>query len=147
MPTPNPAIDIPNLLYRYAMLFDDGEFLACARLFDAGSVIAEGHAIKGAENIAAMWSTWVQLYDGKPKTRHITTNPIIALSDDGQSATCQSQWTVIQAAPGYPLQIVASGRYEDKFAITGGAWAFTERNYAQSDLAGDLSAHLKKPLP
>lgn len=147
MPAPNPAIDIPNLLYRYAMLFDDGAFVEAAHLFDAGGVVAEGHVIKGAENIAAMWSTWVKLYDGKPNTRHITTNPIIALSDNGQTATCQSQWTVIQAAPGYPLQIVASGRYEDKFAIIDDAWAFIERRYAQSDLAGDLSAHLNKPLP
>ncbi len=144
---PDAAIDIPNLLYRYAILFDDGDFAGAAHLFDHGCLLAEGHRIEGADRIVAMWMTWVQLHDGKPRTRHITTNPIIELADDGESAKCISQWTVIQAAEGYPLQIVASGRYHDRFAIIDGAWRFTERQYAQSDFAGNTSAHLKKLLP
>ena len=39
---PDPAIAIPNLLYRYAMHFDDGDLLAAARLFDHGSVVVGG---------------------------------------------------------------------------------------------------------
>lgn len=142
----NPAIAIPNLLYTYAILFDDGDFAGAARLFDHGCVIAEGQRIAGAGAIIAMWRQWVRLHDGKPRTRHITTNPIIALSDDGRSATCISQWTVIQAAEGYPLQIVASGRYHDRFALIDGAWAFTEREYRQTDLVGDTRAHLIREL-
>ena len=143
----HPAIAIPNLLHTYAMRFDDGDFDGAAALFDKGCVVAGGRRIEGREAILAMWQTWVKTYDGKPLTRHITTNPIIDLAEDGRSATCQSQWTVIQAAEGYPLQIVASGRYHDRFAIIDGAWRFTERQYAQSDFAGNTSAHLKKLLP
>jgi hypothetical protein len=143
----NPGIDIPNLLYRYAVEFDDGQFMAAARLFDHGHVVAEEHRISGAENIVAMWMQWVQLYDGQPRTRHITTNPIITLADDGESATCLSQWTVLQAVPDYPLQVVASGRYHDRFAVIDGAWRFTEREYLQIDLVGDASAHLIRQWP
>ena len=142
----HPAIAIPNLLYTYALRFDDGDFAGAAALFDNGMIIAEGHRIEGREAILALWSTWVKTYEGKPLTRHITTNPIIAVADDGASATCQSQWTVIQAAPGFPLQIVASGRYRDGFARDGEGWHFTEREYLQTDLVGDSSAHTLQPL-
>ena len=146
MPTPNPAIDIPNLLYTYAMRFDDGDFAGAAALFDKGGVMAGGHRIAGREAILGMWRTWVKTYEGKPLTRHITTNPIIALADDGQTATCQSQWTVIQAAPGFPLQIVASGRYRDELACDEDGWHFTLREYVQTDLVGDSSAHTLQSL-
>lgn len=142
----NTAIAIPNLLYTYAMRFDDGDFEGAAALFDRGGVVAGGRRIEGREAILAMWRTWVKTYDGKPLTRHITTNPIIELANDGQSATCQSQWTVIQAAPGFPLQIVASGRYADKLACGADGWHFIEREYVQTDLVGDSSAHTLQAL-
>ena len=140
------AIAIPNLLYTYAMRFDDGDFAGAAALFDKGCVIAGGHRIAGREAILAMWRTWVKTYGGKPQTRHITTNPIIDLTGDGDQAICQSQWTVIQAAPGFPLQIVASGRYRDRLARDRDGWHFIEREYVQTDLVGDSSAHTLQPL-
>ena len=143
---PNPAIDIPNLLYTYAIRFDDGDFEGAAALFDKGAVIAQGHRIEGREAILALWAAWVKTYEGKPLTRHITTNPIIAVAEDGTSATCQSQWTVIQAAPGFPLQIVGSGRYRDGFACDGEGWHFIAREYLQTDLIGNSSAHTLQSL-
>lgn len=142
----NPAIAIPNLLYTYAMRFDDGDFDGAAALFDHGSVLAGGQRITGRDGILAMWRNWVKLYGGKPLTRHITTNPIIELGADGWTATCQSQWTVIQAAPGYPLQIVASGRYRDRLVRNADGWHFIEREYLQTDLVGDSSAHTLQSL-
>lgn len=144
--TANPAIDIPNLLYTYAIRFDDGDFAGAAALFDRGAVVAQGRRIEGHEAILAMWTTWVKTYDGKPLTRHITTNPIIELGPDENSATCQSQWTVIQAAPGFALQIVASGRYRDAFSRDGDGWYFVEREYVRTDLVGDSSAHTLQSL-
>ena len=140
------AIQIPNLLYRYAEAFDDGNFEGAARLFDGGHLLVGDTRVAGMEAIVAMWLGWVKLHDGKPRTRHITTNPIIDLASDGQTATCRSQWTVIQATEGYPLQIVASGRYHDRFALTDGAWHFTERAYAQVDFTGNTDAHLRKHI-
>lgn len=142
----NPAIAIPNLLFTYAMRFDDGDFTGAAALFDRGSVIAGGSHFAGREQITAMWSGWVRTYDAKPLTRHITTNPIIEIDEDGQGASCQSQWTVLQAAPEYPLQIVATGRYHDRFALDATGWHFTEREYVQTDLVGDSSAHTLRLL-
>jgi hypothetical protein len=53
---------------------------------------------------------------------------------------------VIQAAPGFPLQIVASGRYTDKLASDADGWHFIEREYVQTDLVGDSSAHTLQAL-
>lgn len=143
---PDPALAIPNLLYTYAMRFDDGDFEGAAALFDKGGVTMGGRRIEGREAILGMWRQWVRTYDGKPLTRHITTNPIIELGDDGLTATCQSQWTVLQAAPGFPLQVVATGRYRDSLACDRDGWHFTTREYVQTDLVGDSSAHTLQSL-
>ena len=142
----HPAIDIPNLLFRYAELLDGGDLDAAAALFDHGAIITMGERIEGREKIAGRWRQWMRLYDGRPRTRHIMTNPIIELAKDGASATCRSQYTVLQAVDGFPLQPVITGRYRDRLAVIDGAWRFIEREYAEVDLIGDLSAHLLQPL-
>jgi 3-phenylpropionate/cinnamic acid dioxygenase small subunit len=143
----NPAIDIPNLLYAYANAIDDGRFDECAALFDRGHLQAFGTKVKGREAIAGLWRNGIRLYEcGTPRTRHIVTNPIITLSADGRTATCHSQWMVLQAAPSFPLQVIGTGRYDDSFAMFDGAWHFTEKSYARIDLVGDWTAHTNQPL-
>ena len=145
---PNPAIDIPNLLYRYADAIDAGDFENAAALFAHGHLIAEGQRLETPASMAQMWRDWVIVYPGgTPRTRHLTTNPMIDVSDDGQTASCRSQWTVLQATDDLALQIIATGRYHDRFAIIDGRWCFTERNYAQIDLLGDVSRHMRLPPP
>lgn len=139
------ALDIPNLLYRYADLFDAGKLADAAQLFDGGCVVADGHEIAGADNIEAMWRGFVHLYeDGTPRTRHLVTNPQISVDPANETAQCRSQWTVLQATENLPLQVIGSGRYADQFAKVDGAWRFTRREYAGIDFWGDTSAHLKQ---
>ena len=140
------ATAISNLLYRYAEAFDDGDFEAAARLFDRGRLVMGGRVVEGAEAIVATWQAWVHLYDGSPRTRHLITNPIIEIALDGESATCRSQWTVLQATSDLPLQVVATGRYLDRFARHDAEWHFAERNYAQVDLTGNTGAHMRQTL-
>ena len=142
----DPAIAIPNLLYTYAMRFDDGDFAGAAALFDKGTVIVGGQHVAGRTAILALWQQWVKTYDGKPLTRHLVSNPIIEVHEIGDGATCHSQWTVLQAAPGFPLQVVATGRYHDRFGHNAEGWHFITREYVQTDLIGDSSAHTIRPL-
>ena len=143
------AIAIPNLLYRYADLFDAGRLEEAAHLFDHGCIAVGGRDIISAAAIAELWRAFVVLYPcGTPRTRHLVTNPQITLSDDGKTATCSSQWTVLQKVEGAPLSIIGSGRYHDEFAQVGGDWHFTRRTYSKVDFWGDTKNHLKKqPLP
>ncbi|MFM8769807.1 MAG: nuclear transport factor 2 family protein, partial [Rubrivivax sp.] len=78
------ALEIPNLLYRYSDAIDAARFDEAAALFDHGAVWVQGQRIQGREAIATMWRRWVRLYpDGTPRTRHLVTNPLIELSDNG----------------------------------------------------------------
>ena len=142
----DPAIAIPNLLYTYAELMDAGDFAGAAQMFRHATIVSRGERISGEEAIVEMWRGWMRLHDGQPRTRHITTNPIIELDDDGQGASCRSQYTVLQATERLALQPIISGRYRDRFRLIDGAWCFVEREYAEIDLVGDLSDHLLQPL-
>ncbi|MEM8696006.1 MAG: nuclear transport factor 2 family protein [Pseudomonadota bacterium] len=143
---PNPAIDIPNLEYRYGAAIDAGDFETAAAMFDHGHLLAEGHRIAGAHAIMAMWRGVMRIYeDGTPRCRHLITNPIIELDAGGETARCHAIWTVLQQVDENALQPVATGGYDDRFAIIDGAWRFTEKHYTGIDLHGDLSGHLIRP--
>ncbi len=138
------ALEMPALLARYADVFDEGDFSGAARLFEGGCVAVEGREISGADNIAAMWASFVRIYeDGTSRTRHLVTNLAITISDEGEHAQCRSQWTVFQQVPAEKLKLVGTGRYDDWFCYDGGAWSLARRNYASVDFWGDASGHLK----
>jgi len=139
----NAAIDIPNLLYRYADLMDAGDLAQAARLFEHGCLVANGHEVSGEADIEAFWRRFVKVHeDGSLGTRHLITNPQISLSEDEESATCRSQWTALQQTDDLPLQVIGSGRYYDEFALINGNWRFTRREYGPVDFWGDASQHL-----
>jgi len=114
----NPSIDIPNLLYRYADFIDAGDFEGAACLFQNAKVYFDSsETVSDEDKMVAVWRSWVKLYEGRPKTRHLITNPIIELSDDENSASCKSQWTVLQATDDLPLQVIGTGQYDDRFEL------------------------------
>ncbi|MDG0978766.1 MAG: nuclear transport factor 2 family protein [Halieaceae bacterium] len=144
----NPAIDIPNILYRYGMCIDEAKFTEAAAMFQHGHIaLGEGIKIGDPHKIEAMWRSIVKTYDcGTSRTRHIITNPIIELANDEQSAVVHSCWTVMQQTADFPLQVVASGRYRDEFQVLEGQWWFKEKAYLGIDLEGDMSAHILAPV-
>ena len=89
-----------------------------------------------------MYHASTRLYEnGTPLTKHVTTNLLIEVADDGATATCRSYYTVLQKTEGAPLQPIIAGRYHDEFAKRDGQWRFTRRHMIV-DLIGDLSRHL-----
>ena len=99
----------------------------------------------GAAAIAESYRSTVVTYaDGTPRTRHVTTNPIIEL--DGDVARVRSVYTVLQQVEGSAVQPIISGRYHDTLRRINGRWRFTERCFLV-DLVGDLSRHLRFELP
>jgi len=136
---------IRNLLGRYCELIDAGDFEALADLFTASRLCDEhGNAFaSGRAEVHAMWARQTILYDGSPRTRHITANPVIEVDDNSGTATSRSSYVVFQTTDDLPLQPIASGRYADTFARgDNGDWQWVERRYAL-DHAGDLSHHLR----
>jgi hypothetical protein len=138
------AVAVTNLLYRYAELIDAGDYEGIGAHLAHAVITTDGSTdeIQGADAIAGMYHASTRKYEnGTPLTKHVITNPIVEIADDGFRATCRSYYTVFQKVDGTPLQPVIAGHYRDEFAKVDGAWRFTRRHMG-IDLIGDLSRHL-----
>ncbi len=96
---------------------------------------------EGTQGVLEMFRSYTRFYDGIPSTKHVTTNLMIDVDDSGRRATAKSYFTVLQARPELPLQVVIAGRYADTFERVDGKWYLTDR-LEYCDLIGDLSAHI-----
>jgi ketosteroid isomerase-like protein len=141
----DPHEQIRNLLGRYCELMDAGDFAGLARLF-ADATLADEHGTvfaTGADEVRRMWEAQTIRYDGSPRTRHVTANPVIDVDEPAGEASVTSSYVVFQGVDGFPLQPIVTGRYADRFSRdTDGRWRFAQRRYAV-DHVGDLSRHLR----
>jgi len=143
MPLPD-HVAIANLVYRYAELIDAGDYEGIGEHLAHAVITADAsdHETTGADEIAAMYHSTTRRYeDGTPLTKHVITNPIVDIADDGLTATCRSYYTVFQKAGDAPLRPIITGRYRDEFEKVDGAWRFSRRHMGV-DQVGDLSLHL-----
>ena len=132
---------IATLVYGYAERVDAGDLDGVAALFAHATYRSDrGGAYTGAAEVAAVLQRLVLLYDGVPRTRHVTSNLTIAV--DGAAATARSYFTVLQATAELPLQPIVAGRYHDRFERADGVWRFADR-LVLMDLVGDLRRHLR----
>jgi 3-phenylpropionate/cinnamic acid dioxygenase small subunit len=135
---------IRNLLGSYTERMDAGQFADLAELFrDAKMVSASGDVIAdGYDAVRRNYEQGTQLYDGSPRTKHVTTNVIIDVDEDAGAATARSAYVVFQGTEALPLQPIITGRYRDSFVRDEqGTWRFRERVFFV-DQIGDLSKHL-----
>jgi len=143
------AVQIQNLVYRYAELIDLGDFDGLGNLLgdaEVGSADSP-ESLTGIDAVVAMFTSSTRRYpDGTPRTKHVTTNLILEIDDAAGTATCRSYFTVLQQVPDLPLQPIIAGRYHDRFVRDGDTWRFAERRF-HIDLVGDLSQHLLTSLP
>lgn len=135
---------IRNLLFSYAERIDRGDIDGMARLFEHASYRAgDQPPIADWRRVAELNRSLVILYeDGTPKTQHVTTNVLIEVEMSGLAASARSRFSVLQGAPGQPLQAIVAGRYHDRFEKAAGSWRFSSRHIFM-DLIGDLSHHLR----
>jgi 3-phenylpropionate/cinnamic acid dioxygenase small subunit len=137
----NSVQELTAMVHRYCELFDTGDFAAFAQQFEHGVWYK---AAPGAEAVLAYIDEHVLLYDGLPRTKHVTTNLVIDVDEDDQTATASSYVTVFQALPDFPLQPIFMGRYKDRFERVDGVWRWRERQVI-GDLRGDTSRHTRTP--
>jgi 3-phenylpropionate/cinnamic acid dioxygenase small subunit len=142
--------EIAALLFRYADAVDAGDFANAAELFAHATfraAVGDGvHTRAGAEEVRDQFERLVITYDGTPATKHLTTNVVIEVDDEGGTATCRSYFTVLQARPDFPLQPIVAGRYHDRFERVDGTWRFVDR-LVLTDLVGDTGRHLRGTSP
>ncbi len=134
---------ISALIYTYAERLDSGDLKGVAALFGRGRYGAQGGPrVEGAAAVERLLNSRIKLYDGVPRTQHVTTNLVIELDDSGERAIGRSRFSVFQALKGAPPQPIVLGRYFDAFARGSSGWYFTEREI-RMDLVGDLSGHIR----
>jgi 3-phenylpropionate/cinnamic acid dioxygenase small subunit len=138
---------IANLLYRYAECIDAGDLTGAAALFEHARIRISAEDTVDAARLLAIWKWLIVLHpDGTPRTKHVITNPIIDVDDDAGTANCRSYYTVLQQTDELPLQVVAAGRYHDRFERIEGQWRYSYRDYSLLDMVGDVSHHLAYPI-
>lgn len=136
-------LGIERLLYDYCHGIDTGDFEATAALFGTAGLygLVGAGAARGAPQVLASMRASIRTYDGVPRTRHVVTNVVIDVDDDGLSGTARSYVQVLHQAPGGSLGPIVAGTYLDRAHCVDGAWQFAERRM-QLELIGDLSTHL-----
>ncbi|WP_336951329.1 nuclear transport factor 2 family protein [Sphingobium aromaticivastans] len=134
--------EIQALVHSYPRLLDGGDLTGLGQLFRHAVVHIQGvdaPIVRDPAQITTMFADFLQLYDGKPRTRHCMVNLII--EPDGEDrAKGYCAVVVFQQTPDFPLQPIITGDYQDRFARIDGKWAFVERHIS-NDLFGDLRAH------
>src|SRR5439155_24939701 len=96
----------------------------------------------GAAAVRVALEQALVLHDGVPRTHHVITNLVIDVDEVAGTASARSYFTVLQATPALPLQVVIAGRYHDRFVHAAGAWRFADRRI-HLDLVGDLREHVR----
>lgn len=135
---------IQNLIHAYAYRLDGGRLDELGELFAHADVHFQGIAEPVRSDPAAvtrMFADFLQLYHGKPRTRHVMSNVVIEF-DSATEARATAYVVVFQQTEKLPLQPIITGDYADRFVKVDGKWRFAER-YIRNDLFGNLSAHGK----
>ena len=135
---------IENLIALYAERVDGGDFAAVGKLLAHAIFTGAAGSASGADLIEEMLRDSVIVYeDGTPRTKHVVTNIVIEVDAEAATASASSYFTVLQALPDLPLQILVSGRCLDRFEQHDGQWRFADRR-VRTDLVGDVSRHLRR---
>ena len=76
--------EIAALVYAYAAAIDVGDFAALADLFTHATLRSDGRpeVRRGRDEVLALYESMVRLYDGRPGTKHVTTNLVVDLDPD-----------------------------------------------------------------
>lgn len=134
--------DILNLIHRFALYFDQGQFDEALSLFAQGRFRVGEEEWVSPAHMHQIWQNILILYDGTPRTKHVITNAIVDVSEDGKTARCQSYYTVFQSTGAAQINPIICGRYDDRFVRAETGWYFAERDYRFMEITGDLSRHL-----
>jgi ketosteroid isomerase-like protein len=146
---------ISKLIYGYAKALDGGDLPTVGAFFEHATIRSDAEQdVVGAKAAEEMFRSFTAFFDTEgrpasadapgstPHTRHMTTNLMIDVADDGRTASCHSYVVVFMSLPDFPLQPIVRGAYQDRFECIDGGWHFSERRMQMDDV-GDVSRHLK----
>lgn len=117
--------EIRELLARYCFALDADRFEDMAALFTTDGIWETAFGTgTGRDGIVAQARSIAT--GPRPRRVHLTTNVVIQLEADGEAATAQSNWALIQNSDTGPV-IGSGGGYTDQLVKVGGQWFFKHR--------------------
>jgi len=118
-------MEIHQLFIDYGMHLDAGRFDEYASLFATDGEIRIGPMGKaqGREQIRDMMTTTLEGLVGK--TFHLISSPMVQL--DGDTATSEVMWTMIQRGDDGRPDVAMLGRHRDQLVREGGRWRIKVR--------------------
>jgi hypothetical protein len=118
-----------------------------ASLFENGTWhISPEIACHGKEEVRDWLEENLIVHGDKLGTRHVVSNIVTDVADDGETAVSSSYVHVTQVTEEFPLQLISQACYQDSFAKTNGEWHFVDRKVL-SDGIGDMSHHRRDARP
>jgi ketosteroid isomerase-like protein len=87
---------ITKLIYTYAERIDAGDFAGVAEVFAHATLTFEGfgEAVAGRDAIEALYTRTTRRYeDGTRRTKHVMTNVMVDVADDGETASGRARRT------------------------------------------------------
>jgi len=115
---------IRELMAEYCFCLDNGRFAEMAALFTADgtwdTAFGKGTGRPGIEALVRR----IRGDAPRPRAIHHVTNIVIRLA--GDTATCRSDWVVVQNSEQGP-KIGSAGSYADQMVKQDGAWLFRYR--------------------
>lgn len=129
---------IEDLLSRYAVAMDSGDYETYAALFaeDAELIFANTHLTGRAAILETMRPALERSNggaDGAGRLRHLLSG--VSITIDGDTATARANWATVSARSGAPA-IGAMGYYDDTLVRRDGRWMFQRRNIVTELAAG-----------
>ncbi len=142
------AEEIRNLIFRYAETIDAGDVDAYSALFARATFRIGGTSLvfEGAEAVAKAARRGLVWYPEGLCTKHLMANVIVEVADDEQTASARAYGVVLQARPDFPLQVVQTALYRDRFERDDAGWYWVDHE-SMHDLMGDVSHHHAPPRP
>ena len=118
-------LEINQLFIDYGMHLDAGRFDDYAQLFAKDGEMSLGPLgkAKGREQIREVIAASLAPFVGK--TYHVITNPMVQL--DGDRATSEVMWTMIQTSATGTPEVAMLGRHLDELVREDGAWKILKR--------------------
>jgi ketosteroid isomerase-like protein len=132
-------LEIREVLERYMRYNDDGALDRLIALFDEDAVFqVMGRVLRGHEQIRAFLGAGGVFVDDKPRwtdpgqlllqprSTHLSSNPVVDL--DGDTATAETEFVVLQRDEDGRARVTLVGRYRDRLRKNGeGRWVFVQR--------------------
>lgn len=130
--------EITRLIYTYCQRLDAADFEATAEFLEhAIWHFSPETSLHGRDEKRGWLRDNLQVHSDGLGTRHMVTNVLVDVADDGQTASAVSYVHLTQVTEGFPLQLLSQARYDDRFALVPRVEAVDAERFEVPGVPGD----------